>query len=69
MDVFTFPDKAGGGFAYAYIMMALLFLVGSIVLSKLKKADAKAKEEVARIEAKMKEHESKVNANETISSK
>ena len=59
MDIFTFPDKAGGGFAYAYIMMAILFLVGKITLSKLKKADKKAKEEVAKIEAEMKKHEGK----------
>jgi hypothetical protein len=59
MDIFTFPDKAAGGFGYAYIMMAFLFIVAKITLSKLKKADKKAKEEVARIELKMK-HENNV---------
>ena len=55
MDIFTFPDKAAGGFGYAYIMMAFLFIVAKVTLSKLKKADKKAKEEVARIELKMKQ--------------
>lgn len=53
MDFFTFPDKAAGGFGYAYIMMAVLFIVAKITLSRLKKADVKAKEEIAKIEAKM----------------
>ncbi|MCT8138114.1 hypothetical protein H1D32_10315 [Anaerobacillus sp. CMMVII] len=54
MDIFTFPDKAAGGFGYAYLAMAVLFIVAKITLSKLKKADKKAKEEVARIEMEMK---------------
>ncbi|OIJ12922.1 hypothetical protein BKP35_10180 [Anaerobacillus arseniciselenatis] len=57
MDIFTFPDKAAGGFGYAYIMMALLFIAVNITLYKLKKADKKAKEEVAKIEAEMAKHE------------
>lgn len=57
MDIFTFPDKAAGGFGYAYIMMAVMFIVAKVTLSKLKKADQKAKEEVAKIEEMMKENE------------
>lgn len=53
MDIFTFPDEATGGFGYAYIMMAFLFIVAKVTLSKLKKADKKAKEEVARLEMEM----------------
>lgn len=64
MDIFTFPDKAAGGFGYAYIMMAFLFIVAKVTLSKLKKADKKAKEEVARIELKMKQ-ENNVEHNRT----
>jgi hypothetical protein len=56
MDIFTFPDKAAGGFGYAYLMMAFLFIVAKISLSRLKKADQKSKEEVARIEMEMNQH-------------
>ncbi|RXI95529.1 hypothetical protein DS745_24055 [Anaerobacillus alkaliphilus] len=61
MDIFTFPDKASGGFGYAYLAMAFMFIVAKITLTKLKKADQKAKEEVARIELEMKNHNSVKN--------
>lgn len=53
MDIFTFPDKAQGGFGYAYLMMAFLFIVAKISLSRLKKADQKAQAEVLKIEKEM----------------
>ncbi len=63
MDIFTFPDKSTGGFGYAYLAMAFMFIVAKVTLSRLKKADKKAKEEVARIEMQMKNHDNANNPN------
>lgn len=61
MDIFTFPDKAAGGFGYAYLMMAFLFIVAKITLSRLKKADLKEKEKLLKIEKKMEQYNSPNN--------
>lgn len=53
MDFFSFPDKAAGGFGYAYLMMALLFIVAKITLSRLKKADLKEKAKIMKLEKEM----------------
>ncbi|SDZ17102.1 hypothetical protein SAMN05421736_10759 [Evansella caseinilytica] len=41
MDFFTMPDKAEGGFAYAYIVMIFVFLAASFTVSRLKRANKK----------------------------
>lgn len=61
MDIFTFPDKAAGGFGYAYLMMAFLFIVAKITLSRLKKADLKEKEKLLKIEKEMEQYNSPNN--------
>lgn len=56
MDIFTFPDKAGGGFGYAYLMMAFLFIVAKVTLSRLKKADRKEKEKLLDLEKEIEQY-------------
>lgn len=61
MDIFTFPDKAGGGFGYAYLMMAFLFIVAKITLARLKKADLKETEKLLNIEKEMEQYKNPNN--------
>ncbi|WNF38737.1 hypothetical protein RJD24_10070 [Bacillaceae bacterium IKA-2] len=56
MDIFTMPDKAEGGFGYAYLMMAFLFIVAKFTLYRLKKADLKEKAKVLKLEKEMEQY-------------
>jgi hypothetical protein len=50
------PDKAEGGFGYAYLMMAFLFIVAKFTLYRLKKADLKEKAKVLKLEKEMEQY-------------
>ncbi|ADU29668.1 hypothetical protein [Evansella cellulosilytica] len=57
MDFFTMPDRAEGGFAYAYIIMIFVFIAASFTVNRLKRANKKRSEKENVEEVKMYEYE------------
>ncbi|UCZ54219.1 hypothetical protein LGQ02_05510 [Bacillus shivajii] len=51
MDFFTMPDPSETNFAYAYIVLIIVFLATYFTVRKLKKSNEKAIKEQEKLEA------------------